>query len=328
MPILDGRPRMSAVTVPPRPAALSHLKSSDVTGASFAASAVAATSAALWLASQESIVAWLAGQLLLAAALVEWFVLLHECGHGTLFRGRTANVAVGQLAGVLAMIPFPIWTRIHGRHHKWTGWQDVDPTTTALAPRHRAAWERAVVNFCWKYWIPLFSVTYRIANFWNIPRLIRLFPDVGVQRRLVVSAVIVVALYLFALVVAGPATIARLVGIGLLLSLVIQDVLIISQHTHIPMGCSRGHDVTPFAAQEQEQFTRSLRLPGWLSRAVQHFDAHELHHMYPFVPGYHLRHIDYAPANEVGWAHWIGAARGVPGEVLLFQNRDDTGFDL
>ena len=314
--------------MPPRPAALSHLKSSDSTGAAFAASAIAATATALWLASRESATAWLVGQLVLAAAFVQWFVLLHECGHGTLFKSRTANVLVGQLAGVLTMIPFPIWRRIHGRHHKWTGWQDVDPTTAALAPRQRARWERAIVNVCWKYWIPLFSITYRLANFWNLPRLIRLFADPSVHRRLVGSALIVAALYTTVTVVVGPAAMVRLVGLGLLLSLVVQDVLIISQHTHIPMGCSHGSDVAPYSAQDQERFTRSLRLPEWLSLAVLHFDAHELHHMYPFVPGYRLRHIEYEPTNEVGWTHWIGAARAIPGEVLLFQNRDETGFDL
>ena len=316
------------VTVPPCPAALSHLKSSDPTGAAFAASALAATAAAIWLASRDSAAVWLVGQAVLAASLVEWFVLLHECGHGTLFKSRTANALVGQLAGVLTMIPFPIWRRIHGRHHKWTGWQDVDPTTAALAPRPRARWERAIVNFCWKYWVPLFSVTYRIANFWNLPRLMRLFPDGHAYRGLIASAVIVAAIYALLIVIVGPASIVRLAGLGVLLSLVMEDVLIISQHTHIPMGCSGGRDVTPYAAPEQEQFTRSLRLPAWLSQVVLHFDAHELHHMYPFVPGYHLRHIDYAPANEIGWTGWIGSARAIPGEVLLFQNRDETGFDI
>ena len=50
--------------------------------------------------------------------------------------------------------------------------------------------------------------------------------------------------------------------------------------------------------------------------------------MYPFVPGYRLTEIPFAPGNEVGWWRWTRAARAVPGELLLFHNRDETGFDI
>jgi fatty acid desaturase len=94
------------------------------------------------------------------------------------------------------------------------------------------------------------------------------------------------------------------------------------------MEVSCGGRVAPHSAMDQERFTRSLRLPGVVSRAVLHFDAHELHHMYPFVPGYRLRDIAYEPQNEIGWRQWVVAARRIPGDVLLFQNRQQTGFDL
>ena len=107
-----------------------------------------------------------------------------------------------------------------------------------------------------------------------------------------------------------------------------EDVLLLSQHTHVPMGLSHGRAVEPYTALAQQPFTRSLRLPAWLSRIWLHFDAHELHHMYPFVPGYRLNEIPYATANEVSWRQWVPAARAIPGEVFLFQNRDESGFDV
>jgi len=70
---------------------------------------------------------WAAGQIVLALALVQWFVVLHECGHDTLFRTRRLHPIVGRIAGAFAAIPYACWTRIHGRHHRWTGWQDLDP---------------------------------------------------------------------------------------------------------------------------------------------------------------------------------------------------------
>ena len=60
------------------------------------------------------------GQVVLGAAFVQWFVILHECGHETLFVGRRMNAVVGEIAGVMSQIPFRTWRRVHGRHHKWT----------------------------------------------------------------------------------------------------------------------------------------------------------------------------------------------------------------
>jgi acyl-lipid omega-6 desaturase (Delta-12 desaturase) len=289
---------------------------------------MALTGTGIWLSTAVSWPVWLGGQLVLAAALVQWFVLLHECGHGTLFATRRLNVVVGQVAGFFALIPFDVWKRIHGRHHRWTGWQDVDPTTAALAPRPLTRLERIIVNVCWRCWVPLFSTLYRLNNFWNVPRLRRLFPDGHVFRKLVVSGATVLTLYAIVIAALGAGPALRLFGIALVAALIVEDVLIVSQHTHIPMGLSHGRDVTPHPAITQAPFTRSLRLPAWISRFVLHFDAHELHHMYPFVPGYRLDDVPYRPGNEVHWLRWIPAARAVRGDVLFFQNRDDTGFDL
>jgi fatty acid desaturase len=157
---------------------------------------------------------------------------------------------------------------------------------------------------------------------------VRLFPDARDQRRLLPSALAHVVLYASILWVVGPITLLGVAGAGLFVALVVEDVLLISQHTHIPMELAAGADVRPFRAIDQETFTRSLRLPRLASWLALHFDAHELHHMYPFVPGYRLHEITYAPANEVGWRQWVLAARAIPGEILLFQNRNESGIDI
>jgi hypothetical protein len=96
----------------------------------------------------------------------------------------------------------------------------------------------------------------------------------------------------------------------------------------MPQHVSGGAAVRPYPAPEQESFTRSLRLPRWASIGLLHFDAHELHHMYPFVPGYYLNRIPYQPANEVGWWKWVTGAKRVSADVLLFENRTQSGLDL
>jgi fatty acid desaturase len=287
-----------------------------------------ATAAALAMSLAGSALLWAGGQFLLAGALVQWFVVLHECGHETLFRTRRWHLATGRLAAFFSLIPYACWTRIHGRHHKWTGWQDLDPTTEALVPRELSAGERAIVNVCWKYWIPLFSVLYRIGNFWNLPRLLTLFERQRDRRAIATAIVTQAGAYALLVAAVGPVVLLKATGLALFAALVVEDLLLLSQHTHMPQHVSGGASVRPYPAIEQECFTRSLRLPGLVSAAVLHFDAHELHHMYPFVPGYHLRRIPYRPENEIGCWHWIRRAKQLPGEVFLFQNRTETGWDI
>jgi omega-6 fatty acid desaturase (delta-12 desaturase) len=312
----------------PRADELTHLRASDLHGGAIIAAGLVATALALWLSSGAGWWQWALGQVLLAAVLVHWFAVLHECGHGTLFRRRRLNAIAGHLAGFLTMIPFRSWVRIHGRHHKWTGWQDLDPTTAALVPRPLRRFERFLVNACWRLWIPLFSTLYRLENYWHPVRLARLFPAAADRRALLSNAGLQVLAYAALVAFAGPWELARLVACGVILSLVAEDVLLLSQHTHIPQNVSGGRAVKPVPAVSQEVFTRSLRLPAWASTLLLHFDAHELHHMYPFVPGYHLRSVPYQPAGEIGWWDWLRISKRTPGAVLLFANRHDTGIQI
>ena len=305
------------------------LRPADRIGWAFVGWALVSTTLGWWLATRSAIVPWATGQVVLGAAFLQWFTLLHECGHGTLFRARQLNTAAGHLAGFFALIPFRCWRLIHARHHKWTGWQDIDPTTAALVPRPLGGVERGVINVCWRYWIPLFSVLYRLTNFWNLPRLRRLFRSKpGAEGALTIDTVAMGVAYITLLIVAGPAALIRTAGLALVLAFVVEDILLLSQHTHMPMGLSHGREVEPYGALAQEPFTRSLRLPRWLSRMLLHFDAHELHHMFQAVPGYRLRQLRHAPQNEVSWREWVPAARAVPGEVFLFQNRNQSGLDV
>ena len=319
---------MSDSTSPPSASGLTHLRPSDLEGAVVVGGCIALTAIGVALSVQSSTVLWIVGQVLLALAMVQWFALLHECGHETLFRTRRLHTPIGHVAAFMSLIPFYNWKRVHGRHHKWTGWQDVDPTTASLVPRELGRAERTLVNVCWRYWIPLFSVIYRINNFWNWPRLKRLFEKPADRRLLAGNIVALLAAYAALVAVIGPGAILRVGGLALLFALVAEDLLLLSQHTHIPQNVSGGAPVRPFPTVEQEVFTRSLMFPRWLSALLLHIDAHELHHMYPFVPGYRLGRIPYETENEIGCWTWIRRARALPGEVFLFQNRLESGADI
>ena len=279
-------------------------------------------SAAIWTL-------WGAGHVVLSFGLLQAFVLLHECGHGVLFRSKRLNHVVGHMCGVLCAVPYRAWTTIHAAHHKWTGWQDLDPTTESLVPRALGRAESALMNTCWRYWIPAFSVLYRLTNFWNPGKLKRMARTRSELWAIGRNALALLLLYAGLAIVCGPLEVILAVGPGCLLSLVMLDPIMLSQHSHIPQQLSHGEPVRAVKAPDQEVYTRSLRFPAWFSRYVLlHFDAHELHHIYPQLPGYHLRHIPYTPQNEAHWWTWIRSARAMPAQTLLFQNRHDTGSEV
>jgi acyl-lipid omega-6 desaturase (Delta-12 desaturase) len=51
------------------------------------------------------------------ALLVRVFIIFHDCGHGSYFRSRAANEAVGFAAGVLTLTPYYHWRWEHSIHH-------------------------------------------------------------------------------------------------------------------------------------------------------------------------------------------------------------------
>ena len=271
---------------------------------------------------------WLAGQVLLAITLIQWFAILHEAGHKTMFKTRWLNRWVCHVSGAFALIPGDCWRLVHAKHHYWTGWQDLDVTTETLVPRELRTFERITINTCWRLWIPLFASLYRWNNYWNLPRLRNMFQRPNQKRLVTVNILVYLLLYTVLIMIVGFSEILAICGLALLISFALQDLLILSQHTHIPMKLSQGATVRPFNPAQQEVFTRSLIFPNWFARLVLlNFDAHGLHHILPRVPGYHLHRLQSTETlNCIQWWKWIVAAKSVPGEILLFQNRDQTGF--
>lgn len=302
-----------------------QLKPSNAIGFVYFMLAVTLTVLAAMLSIKPFGIAWLAGQLLFAIAFLEWFIVLHEAGHHTLFRHRLFNIMAGYMAGVFALIPFSAWCHIHARHHAWTGWQDMDATTATLVPRTLNVWEKIAINFAWKTWLPLFSILYRLQNYWHPIRL-RKFLSASVMPRIHTEMLVLLLAYVAFVWWVGLGQLVSHCGLGLLLALMIQDPLLLSQHTHIPSNLANGKTVRPFPPREQEIYTRSIRFPAWFSLLIMHFDAHELHHAFVQAPGYRLRRIDYQPKNEVHWWTWLRAAKRLSGIDFLFGRRDETGF--
>ena len=63
-------------------------------------------------------------QVLAAGFLIRVFILFHDCGHGSLFKSKTANELVGYLTGIMTFTPYHDWRIEHARHHATAG--DLD----------------------------------------------------------------------------------------------------------------------------------------------------------------------------------------------------------
>ncbi len=93
----------------------------------------AAVTLAIYLALAASMFALVAGgewgiALLIAplagGVLVKLFTIQHDCGHGSYFKSRPANHALGFLISLLTFTPYGFWRDSHNRHHAGSG--DLD----------------------------------------------------------------------------------------------------------------------------------------------------------------------------------------------------------
>ncbi|GAN75917.1 fatty acid desaturase family protein [Acidisphaera rubrifaciens] len=58
-----------------------------------------------------------------AGLVVRAFALQHDCGHGSLFRSRRANDALGRACSLFTFTPYAHWRRQHAGHH--ATWNDL-----------------------------------------------------------------------------------------------------------------------------------------------------------------------------------------------------------
>jgi acyl-lipid omega-6 desaturase (Delta-12 desaturase) len=78
--------------------------------------------------------------LLMTLFTLRVFALMHECGHGSLFRSRALNRAVGFVLGVISGMPQYVWSQHHNYHHAHNGnWDRYRGPYTTLSVDEYAA---------------------------------------------------------------------------------------------------------------------------------------------------------------------------------------------
>jgi len=75
----------------------------------------------VWIALHNGCWIGLLGVVPAAGLLVRLFMIQHDCGHGSFFRGRLANDWVGRVIGVMTLTPYGYWRHNHTLHHSSSG---------------------------------------------------------------------------------------------------------------------------------------------------------------------------------------------------------------
>jgi acyl-lipid omega-6 desaturase (Delta-12 desaturase) len=149
-----------------------HYRADNVKGLAQVLTTLASL-AFLWyvVALSADVSLWLtaAVTLLMILFLLRAFVLMHECGHGSLFRSARLNRAFGFLFGIVSGMPQFVWSRHHAYHHATNGnWAKYrGPLNTLSVDEFRAMTGRqqCLYQLARNIWLaPLGGFMYLVFN--------------------------------------------------------------------------------------------------------------------------------------------------------------------
>lgn len=265
---------------------------------------------ALWAATHllqsPGILAYLGSQLLLAMVYFNMFVVLHECGHGSVSKSRLLNVILGHIASVFCAIPFYPWRYIHQKHHAFAGCIDHDPVLSSIR-----GWKYdgvpPIVRFGWRSWVPLAALAQQTV-YWRYPLVMRRSGELSRTKLIRCTASIAWLFVAYACLATFGGELVSFANLWLsvVLFLGIVELVNIPHHT----------DVSTFDARlpvwEQYKATRSCYYPrGCSELLVLNFNFHTEHHLFPTLPWFRLRRArdlvrqrlggSYREAVGIGW---------------------------
>ena len=254
-----------------------------------------ATCAAMYLVAEVSYWFALALAPLAAGFLVRIFIIQHDCGHLSFFRGRRKNDILGFACSLLTLTPYASWRRQHAGHH-WI-WNDLDRRQSGadiysscltvdeyreLSPLrrwwHRTTRHPIIANII----LPplIFLCLYRVP--FDTPRSWRY------ERRAVYATdVALVAIFGALGLVLGFGEVAAVQLPIMCFASIIGVWLFSIQHRGEATSWVRHADWRlTSAALEGSNY---LRLPTVLQWFVGNIGFHHVHHLNPRVPNYRLQ---------------------------------------
>ena len=248
--------------------------------------------------------------LCLSLFLLRGFVLMHDCGHYSLFRSRRLNRIGGFLLGVLAGMPQPVWAENHRYHHvtngnwaKYRGPLNVacvaDYLAMSVSERRRYRYMRDILLSPVAggvYFLLNPRITWIRATFHLLRRLVRTgsigdTPPPGCAsmahyRHMTWNNLFLLTAWALMAWAVGPALFFACYVVSGSLAGGYGIVLFTVQHNfeHSYASADEGWDRDLAALRG----TSYLILPGWLNWITADSAYHHVHHLCAGVPNYRL----------------------------------------
>jgi omega-6 fatty acid desaturase (delta-12 desaturase) len=316
-------PAVAAIKLQKRSIVVRHARPDDIQGAIQVLSTLLPV-IGLWCALAPAFVPSqglvLAVTIVMSLFLLRVFVLMHDCGHGSLFRSAFLNRLCGFIFGVLSSMPQFVWAQHHNYHHSTNGnWAKYrGPLTILTVDEYDAlsAWRKWTYVRGRNIWLaPLGGFMYLILN----PRLTWIKGSLGLVWHLVRGKATCPRVSFRALagefrtpywksaeeyrhmtlnnlvLLSSWALMSWLIGPGLFFFVYILStslaggagiVLFTVQHNfeHSYASGDQGWDYDA-AALEGSSF---LILPAWLNWLTANIGYHHIHHLSAKIPNYRL----------------------------------------
>lgn len=242
-------------------------------------------------------------EFLAGISIFRMFVILHECGHKTLFRSKTVNSLVGLLVSIFCLVPYFSWRNVHRLHHRWVGVVDKDPTERHLLQlRNAPAPQHALFRIVWRLWIPVPFIKFIIQVYWGYALERWRSGDSRNARLGLISNAVCILGHLGIIAIIGPERWAMFYLPMLAVFYLIFENMALPQHSELFPHLSDSHP-NPVRLAEQDAITRSTHLPDWLGALLSlNLNRHVEHHMFPAAPWYVLNRIR-RRLLETGYRH-------------------------
>jgi omega-6 fatty acid desaturase (delta-12 desaturase) len=274
-----------------------------------------------WLAVAAAPVSWwltAAVGVVISLFIVRVFVLMHDCGHGSMFSTAWVNDLFGFLMGVLSGMPQYVWSQHHAHHHATNGnwskcrgplnirsvdeYERMSDRQQFMYRQLRALWMAPIGGFIYLIFNPRFTwikgtlqlgfhlLRGRRADSFETPYWAS-WKEYGHQ-----TANNIVLLSIWALMCAwlGPAMFFAIYIPTLSFGGAIAILLFTVQHNfeHSYATGDEGWDYDTAAVLG----TSFLVLPRWLHWITSNIAYHHVHHLSARIPNYRLEacHREYA----------------------------------
>jgi omega-6 fatty acid desaturase (delta-12 desaturase) len=242
--------------------------------------------------------------------LVRVFALMHECGHGSLFRSAWANRAMGFVFGVMSGMPQYVWSQHHDYHHRNNGnWERYRGPLATLSVDEYIALSPALRR---RYWLarhislaPLGGFVYLIfnprfnwlkGNLALLRHLLRGKPPAAFTtrnwktwkeyRHMTANNVVLLGALAVLCMAAGTALVLTVFIVSLSVAGGVGIMLFTVQHNFEDSYADNSD--TWSLDQGAMTGTSFLVLPGWMNWFTANIGFHHVHHLSAAIPNYRL----------------------------------------